>query len=49
MQLSRFQNENRNHSCAFFAASPQKTGLFGGSAAACHAVKADLKNCKAIL
>jgi hypothetical protein len=25
--LSRFQNENRNHSCAFFAAKPQKTGL----------------------
>jgi hypothetical protein len=25
--LSWFQNENRNHSCAFFAAKPQKTGL----------------------
>jgi GDP-D-mannose dehydratase len=31
--LSRFQNENRNHLRAFFAASPQKTGLSGGSAA----------------
>jgi hypothetical protein len=30
---SWFQNENRNHSCAFFAAKPQKTGLSGGSAA----------------
>jgi hypothetical protein len=25
--VSRFQNENRNHSCTFFAAKPQKTGL----------------------
>jgi hypothetical protein len=31
--LSRFQNDNRNHSCAFFAAKPQKNGLSGGSAA----------------
>jgi hypothetical protein len=47
--MSRFQNENRNHSRAFFAAKPQKTGLSGGSAVAYQAVKADLKNCKAIL